>query len=210
MLLRSSDSGKTWSAPEKLPAGILGPIKNKPVQLADGTLLCGSSTEDHGWRVHIERTPDLAKSWSKTQPLNDPGKFEAIQPTILLHGGSTIQILCRSRQGRITECWSEDSGASWGPMSQTPLPNPSSGIDAVPLGDGRFLLIYNHTPKDRTPLNLAISSDGKTWKPGPVLESEPGEYSYPAIIQTRDGLVHASYTWKRQRIKHVVLDPKKL
>jgi len=86
------------------------------------------------------------------------------------------------------------------------LPNPDAGIDALTLRDGRHLLIYNPTTRGRTPLNVAISSDGKDWQPLVTLESNPGEYSYPAIIQTRDGLIHATYTWKRQRIKHAVLE----
>ena len=91
-------------------------------------------------------------------------------------------------------------------MTLTPLPNPSAGTDAVTLRDGRHLLVYNHTAEGRTPLNVAVSKDGRTWEPALTLEQEPGEYSYPAIIQTADGRVHITYTWKRQRIKHVVLD----
>ena len=87
------------------------------------------------------------------------------------------------------------------------MPNPSAGTDAVTLKDGRHLLVYNHTPKGRTPLNIAISRDGVTWQSVHVLESEPGEYSYPAVIQTSDGLVHVTYTWRRERIRHVVIDP---
>jgi predicted neuraminidase len=211
VMLRSTDFGKTWGERELLPVGVLGPIKNKPLQLADGTILCGSSTEFDGCRVHMERTPDLGKTWTKTPPLNDGKEFGAIQPTILRHGQNRLQILCRSRQGRITDSWSEDAGKTWSPMKATELPNPSSGIDAVTLKDGRQLLIYNHNSTGRRyPLNLATSTDGKSWSPGPVLEAEPpGEYSYPAIIQTSDGLVHATYTWNRKRIKHVVLDPSK-
>ena len=95
-------------------------------------------------------------------------------------------------------------------MRTTELPNPSAGVDAVRLRDGRALLIYNDTPRGRTPLNLAVSPDGKDWKNVWAFETGPGEYSYPAIIQGRDGLVHVTYTWKRQKIRHVILDPKKL
>src|SRR4030095_10573659 len=67
MMLSSRDSGKTWSEPHRLPDGILGPIKNKPVELADGTLLCPSSTEQAGWHIHLERTKDLGVTWTRSE-----------------------------------------------------------------------------------------------------------------------------------------------
>ena len=214
MLITSDDGGKTWSQPRRLPDGILGPVRNKPVQLPDGTLLCGSSNEHQGWRVHMEWTPDLGKTWDKTGPLNDGKTLGAIQPTILTHDkdGKRLQVLCRNQRGGVVvESWSDDGGRTWGELKPVPaLPNPSSGIDAVTLKDGRHLLVYNHTPRGRSPLNVAVSDDGQTWKAGPVLESTPGEYSYPAVIQAQDGKVHVTYTWKRQRIRHVVIDPAKI
>ena len=210
MLITSTDGGASWSKPARLPDGILGPIKNKPVRLKDGSILCGSSTENTGWRVHMELTKDLGVTWQKSEPLNDRIQFGAIQPAILVHPSGAIQILCRSRQKRITECWSTDGGKTWGAMKATPLPNPSAGIDAVMLKDGRALVVYNHTENARSPLNIAVSADGKTWKAALVLEGQPGEYSYPAVIQTSDGLVHVTYTWRRERIKHVVIDPRNL
>jgi predicted neuraminidase len=212
MLMTSADSGRTWSSPGRLPEGILGPIKNKPVQLLNGDILCPSSMENGGWRVHFERTADLGKTWSKTSPVNDPGQIAAIQPSLLFYSGNRLQAVGRTRQDRIFEIWSEDQGRSWGPMTLTSLPNPNSGIDAVTLNDGRQLLVYNHalrgTTKGRSPLNVAVSSDGKKWMAALTLENEPGaEFSYPAVIQTSDGLVHVTWTWKRRRIKHAVVDP---
>ena len=54
---------------------------------------------------------------------------------------------------------------------------------------------------------LFVSTDAKTWKLGPALETALGEYSYPAVIQAADGKVHVTYTWKRENIRHAVLDP---
>jgi predicted neuraminidase len=210
MLTTSADDGRSWSTPRRLPAGTLGPIKDKPVQFRDGTLLCPSSTEDAGWRIHFERTPDLGKTWSRTEPLNDGKEIAAIQPTILSHRDGRLQALCRSRQGRIYQAWSKDEGKTWSALERTELPNPNSGIDAVTLADGRQLLVYNHTTKGRSPLNVAVSEDGRAWKSAVALETEPGEYSYPAVVQTGDGRVHVTYTWKRRRVKHVVLDPAEL
>jgi predicted neuraminidase len=119
-------------------------------------------------------------------------------------------MLCRSRQRAVTECWSEDGGKTWGRMEAVALPNPNAGLDGVTLSDGRQLLVYNHTERGRSPLNVAVSRDGGVWQPAVVLESERGEYSYPAVIQTRDGNVHITYTWKRERIRHAVLDPREI
>ena len=134
----------------------------------------------------------------------------AIQPTILFHGDARLEALGRTRQGRIFEVWSDDNGKTWGPVRLTGLPNPNAGIDAVTLADGRYLLVYNDTTEGRTPLNVAVSKNGSDWRMALVLEDEPGEYSYPAVIQAADGRVHITYTWRRERIKHVVLDPAQL
>ena len=215
---QSTDNGRTWSDAVRLPDGVLGPIRAKPIAMADGSLLAGSSTEHEGWVVHMERFSSVKalarlenladpKHWQKIGPLNEPKEFGAIQPTILVHTPSRLQILCRSRQQVITEAWSEDGGRTWGRMTATTLPNPSAGIDAVRLADGRFLLVYNPAPKGRDKLEIALSFDGKAWRSAVVLENAPGEYSYPAMIQARDGRVHVTYTWKRQRIRHAVVDP---
>jgi predicted neuraminidase len=219
MIITSDDGGRTWSQPKRLPDGILGPIKNKPVDLENGDILAGSSTESgrDGWRVHFERSTDGGKTWTATEPVNDGHTIAAIQPSILFHKDGRLQSIGRTRNSHVFEIWSDDNGNTWGPMSLTPLPNPSSGTDAVTLADGRQLLVYNHTVregsstgKSRGTLNVAISDDGKNWNAALVLEKSDGEFSYPAVIQTADGLVHITYTWKRNRVKHVIVDPSKL
>lgn len=226
MLTTSENNGRTWSKPVKLGEDgkighLLGPVKNKPIQLEDGSILCPSSSEvrkdgkDY-WRVHFEITKDFGKTWEVVGPINDGVEFGAIQPSILTYPDGKMQVLCRSRQNVITQSWSEDGGKTWGEMSATELPNPSSGTDAVTLADGRQLLIYNHTirksdfPRSRNMLNLAISDDGKNWTPVTTLERQKGEFSYPAIIQAKDGLVHITYTYHRKSVKYVVVDPAKL
>lgn len=210
VLAESPDGGRTWSPPHRLPEGIYGPIKNKPFELEDGTIVCGSSTEHAGWRIHFERTRDLGRTWERTEALNDGKAIGAIQPCILNRRGDRLVALGRSREGRIWRSSSDDGGRTWSALSLTDLPNPNSGIDAVTLADGRHVLVYNHTTSARTPLNVAVSEDAETWRAALVLETEPGEYSYPAAIQARDGTVHVTYTWRRKRIRHVAIDPAKL
>jgi predicted neuraminidase len=157
------------------------------------------------WTAEALSSPS---AWQKTAPLNSPDEFGAIQPAILVHSPKELQILNRSRQSVITEAWSKDGGLTWGRMTATDLPNPSAGIDAVRMSNGKFLLVYNPTTRGRNELQVSSSPDGKTWTPVVMLEDSPGEYSYPAMIQSRDGRVHVTYTWKRQLIKHVVLEIK--
>jgi predicted neuraminidase len=218
----SGDAGKTWSAARKLPDGILGPVKNKPVILPDGTWLSGSSTEGNrdGWLVHFEMSRDAGVTWTKIGPIGKGPAFDAIQPSILLHKDGALQALCRTKQGVIAQTWSKDGGKSWSALTAIDLPNPNSGTDALTLTDGRQLLVYNHSGHrgfgeakgDRYPLDVALSDDGIHWRHVLTLDSEPrgSGYAYPAVIQTRDGRVHITYTWDRKKIKHVVLDPTKL
>jgi predicted neuraminidase len=128
-----------------------------------------------------------------------------------LHPGGKLQILCRSGgERKVLSAMSSDGGKTWSELTAIDLPNPNSGIDAVTLKDGRHLLVYNHTPSGRSPLNVALSTDGQQWKSVLDLETDKGEYSYPAVIQTDDGMVHITYTWKRQKVRHVTVDPRKL
>ena len=140
----SQDNGKSWSRPFHLPEEIYGPIKNKPVLLQNGDLLCPSSTEHDGWRVHMEMTPDRGKTWERTEALNSSEELEAIQPTILEHENGKLQILCRSKNKYTLSAWSEDNGRSWTDLKPIDLPNPNSGIDAVTMKNGTHVLVYNH------------------------------------------------------------------
>ena len=212
MVRHSLDDGRSWSEPEQLPDGFLGPIKNKPYQLADGTILCPSSTEYEGadWKVHLERTRDLGKTWEKTL-VDQQTAYHLIQPSILDHGEGKLQVLCRSQEEKIMQAWSEDNGQTWSAVSATNLPNPSAGTDALTLKNGKHLLVYNPTVRSETSngrhkLYLAISEDGINWQNIYKLEEQDtGEFSYPAIIQAKDESIHITYTWERKKIKYLKL-----
>lgn len=212
----STDNGYTWSKITLLPAGLLGPIKNKPIQMANGDIVSGTSVEAHSvWTCWVEISSDEGKSWRIGGPITVPDQpFGVIQPTLWEYEPGKLKMLMRSRRniGYIVESHSEDGGLTWSPGKPVKsLPNPNSGIDAVQMKDGTIALVYNHTHSDRTPLNIAFSKDnGTTWSEPYVLEDQPGEYSYPAIIQSKDGKLHITYTWKREKIKYIVIDAKAL
>ncbi|MEZ4898103.1 MAG: sialidase family protein [Saprospiraceae bacterium] len=222
----STDAGETWSEVQYLPAGLLGPIRCKPLLLADGTWLAGSSVEAgyrsdspagapyRAWTVWVERSIDRGLHWSKQGPITVPGEpWGVIQPTLWETENGEIRMLMRSTQrlGKIMFATSPDQGLTWSTATATALPNPNAGIDVVKLINGKLVLIYNHTQDNRKSIHLAVSDDdGQTWSDPYVLEEGRGEFSYPAVIQSPDGLVHVTYTWERTHIRHLVIDPSKI
>lgn len=219
----SDDDGKTWSPVQHLPAGLLGPIRAKPLLLPNGLLVSGSSVESYGsWAAWIERSTDDGEHWTTSGPITLPQLESApqvlvrgsellkptglIQPVVISLDGQHLRLYARSSLdiGHICIADSLDGGGTWSAARPLDLPNPNSGIDLVRLRDGRIVLIYNDTVSGRSPLNLAVSADGEHFKEFAALESESGEFSYPAIVQGTDGDLHITYTYNRQRIRYVV------
>jgi len=212
--ITSKDGGQTWSKREPLPDGIYGPIKNKPV-LNQGRLVSPTSDERDGWKLYFELSDDNGKTWRRTAFVEADKGVKAIQPTILLLPDGRLEALCRTRSRHIGVTFSNDNGETWSKLQLIDTPNNNSGIDAVNLRDGGYALICNDWPIEpdkekgaRTPLSILRSTDGIHWNHWITLEDSPIlQYSYPSIIQSRDGHLHAIYTWRRQRIKHVELIP---
>jgi len=227
----SADDGQTWSEVEYLPAGLYGPSRVKPLILQDGTIVSGTSVETYrSWACWVERSTDGGTTWTKAGPITISSKAQRtavegsappevpgsavwhltegiIQPAVVSLGGNHLRLYARStaRTGKICAADSFDAGITWTHGLPIDLPNPNSGIDAVNLQDGRVVMIYNHSNNARTPLNLAVSRDGDRFHMFQVLENEPGEYSYPALIQAKGGDLHMAYTWNRKTIRYVRL-----
>lgn len=214
-MYKTSKDGINWSEAIKLEDGILGPIKNKPIQLADGTILSPSSVEETEvrWKAHIEISDDDGITWIKKN-IDTMSSFNVIQPSVLIHKREKLQVLCRSREGNVVTAWSKDKGENWSKLRKTKLLNPNSGTDALTLEGGKgFLIVYNpDIPgkewfNNRGKLKIAYSKDGLKWTDVADLEDTEGkEFSYPCIIQTSDGLIHVAYTYDRKNIKHVVIE----
>ena len=218
----SKDGGKTWSKRERLqagasagmsmPEGIYGPIKNKPV-LVGHRLIAPTSDERDGWKIYFEISDDMGKTWRRTSFVEADKNVKAIQPSIIVLPDGRLEALCRTRSRHIGVTYSSDNGETWSKLQLIDTPNNNSGIDAVTLQDGTFAMICNDWPIEptkekgaRTPLSILRSTDGIHWNHWITLEDSPiQQYSYPSIIQSRDGHIHVVYTWRRQLIKHVEL-----
>lgn len=204
----SRDDGVTWSDAEPLVPGDTlgrGPVKNKPILLADGSWLAGASTETPAdWEVFFDRSTDAGISWERSADVaRDRDLFGgkgAIQPTLWECEPGHVCALVRTTAGVVGRTESNDGGQSWSALAATDLPNNNSGLDAVRLPDGQIALVCNPVTQGRTPVSLLLSADnGHTWPRRLDLETAPGEYSYPAVIAVAGG-VAITYTWQRQRI----------
>jgi alpha-L-rhamnosidase len=191
-------------------------------------LICGSSTEGDWWRFHVEIYDLATKTWKYVGPIavdsamqTDDVKMHpirCIQPSVLKLRDGRLMVLMRTHNGKLAKSYSSDNGDSWTPVMLSEVENNQSGTDAVTLKDGRQVLIYNNfetlmgTKKGpRTPLSLAISDDGEHWHHALTLEDSPvSQYSYPAIIQGRDGNLYCTYTWRRERIAFKKIDLRQL
>ena len=181
MLRTSTNDGRTWTKPERLPDGILGPIKNKPVQLADGSILSPSSTEtSESWKGHVERSPDGGKTWTLI-PVDPQTKLDVIQGSILTYPDQRLQMLCRSKQNRIAEVWSNDGGKTWGELSNR---NPQPQL--------------RHRRRDAQ--KRLANIDLQSHNPGRQMEQRPPEIGGGHVErwQNLDGCVHAGRSAQRR------------
>jgi predicted neuraminidase len=208
---RSTDAGRTWSTATRLvlnDRGGRGAVRNKPIRLSSGSWLAGASIERRlRWDAFIDRSPNGVEDWVACDPIQiDRRHFSGkglIQPALWESTPGNAHALFRSTDGRTHRSDSEDDGQSWSIAYPIDVPNNNSGLDLAKMQDGRLALACNPVAGNwaaRTPLSILFSSDnGATWPDQIDIETESGEFSYPAVIEVEDGL-RVSYTWNRRRV----------
>lgn len=203
---RSADEGRTWDTPVLLHEPLGWMTKNKPV-VYNGEILLPLYDEAR-WTSHVLISPDRGRTWEKSNDVSNPGGN--LQPTLmpLSDGRILMHLRDHSGHGIVRKSYSSDGGRTWtDPAELTDLPNPDSGTDGVTLRSWNLAFAYNPTAKGRSPLSVAFSEDdGETWPHRKDLETDPAEFSYPAIMQGRDGRIHLAYTHQRTRIQHAEFD----
>ena len=135
-----------------------------------------------------------------------------IHPTLVAMSAVEFRCFLRNPRdpNRMHLSYSMDRGATWSRAFPTSLPNPNSGLDVVRLDETRLICAYNDSQRHRYPLSLARSdSGGIEWTKLGDLEALPGEYSYPSLLHTAHGL-HLAYTFRRELVKFLTLDPELL
>ena len=209
----SGDGGRTWAPPVRLQTSpflnISTLVRAPPLPLADGGL---------GLPVYHEFIAKYGE-WLRLAAdgrIVDKGRMaldrRALQPAVAALDERHALAILRDggpAPGRIRSATSDDGGRQWTAASALPLPNPNASVAMLRLHGGH-LLIAGNGASNRNELLLWISDDaGKNWRPAPTVESvadAEAEFSYPALLQARDGRIHLAYTWRRQGIKHAVFN----
>lgn len=211
----SPDAGLTWGPSQRLTLNAFFNmstlVRNKPIYAADGRI---------GLPVYHEmatKFPQIlwfrpgANGTVQDYKVRNLGAAKGlIQPVLVALGGDQVLMMLRdtSSQRSLRTSLSSDNGWTWPDPTPISLPNPDAPVDALRLGDGRILLAYNHASSGRESLGLSVSSDdGRTWTKHAVLERETEkEFSYPQLTQGPGGMIHLTYTWKRERIGHITFN----
>jgi predicted neuraminidase len=180
---------------EKLSQRLGWQPRCKPTILSTGRILLPLYSDTFSFSL-MAISDDGGKTWYSGEPLIG---FGNIQPAVLERKDGTLVAYMRENgiRDKIRTAESKDQGVTWGEVGVMEFPNPGSGLDAVKLADGNWVLIYNDTISGRNSLAVSLSEDeGKTWKYTRHLERHPkGSYHYPAIIQGADGTIHAVYSY---------------
>ncbi len=167
----------------------------KPTILKDGRIVLPLYSDTFSFSL-MAISDDGGETWHASKPLMG---FGNIQPAVLERQDGTLVTYMRENgiTDKIRVAESKDRGDTWGPVGEIDMPNPGSGLDAVRLANGNWVLIHNDQTNGRNSLAVSLSEDeGKTWPYVRHLEKQPkGSFHYPAIIQGKDGTIHAIYSY---------------
>jgi predicted neuraminidase len=202
---RSEDNGHTWSEVQMIEPELGHVPRCKPIRLQNGDIILGTEYADGYSRFWW--SCDEGHTWQMTgSVLGERNE----QPALIQRRDGSLLALLRPAGdlSRIHTAHSTDNGRTWTPAVPSPFPCPHAALDAVRLADGRIVLAWNNDPDRRNPLTLALSEDeGETWPYIRDLVTGEGQFHYPAIIQSQDGLLHLTFTNNRRTIDHIVLTP---
>jgi predicted neuraminidase len=217
----SGDGAHTWSdaSMQTFEEGTM--VRGKPIVLANGDYLLPVWKET-GFDPEVVaattesfflRFDPRAKNWSESTRIH--ARLGALQPAVAQIDANYLVAYCRrgggygkQTQGYIIRSESRDGGRSWSEGVETKLPNPNAAVDFLKLQNGHFLLVYNDSMSDRTPLTVAISNDhDKSYAWRRNIAEGRNSFAYPYAIQTRDGKIHIVFTSdQRSVINHAVFE----
>lgn len=203
---RSPDRGLSWSSCRPVAGPIGSNVRYPPVRTADGRLLL-PAYDDLLQRSLFFDSPD-GENWTLRSAVWTNPPNQNIQPSVVrLESGQLLAIMRNVGKGCLWVSASDDGGRSWASPHDGGFPNPASAAVLLRLAGGNLILVFNNSHTERRPLSVAMSpDDGRSWTPPKVLADGHSTYSYPAAIQTADGLIHVLYSFGRESIRHAVIN----
>lgn len=217
----SQDDGQTWSDSSMLGLDEGMMVRGRPIVLSTGEYLLPAYVEEGNDReivgpesrsLFLSYDPRRAK-WTESPHIRT--MKGNIQPQVVELEPGHLVAYCRrgGGYGPAEDAWviraeSTNGGRTWDHVTDGIFPNPNAAVDFIKLRNGHLLLVYNDSMSKRTPLTVAISTDGdRTWPHRKNIAEGPGDFAYPTAIQTSDGLIHVLYTSDRRSvIRHAVFD----
>ena len=185
-----------------------------PTVLSSGRILLPLYSD--GFNVALAAiSDDDGKSWRASNPIVG---FGPIQPTFAKRKDGSIMAYLRDSGAapqRIMMSESSDQGETWSFAIDTDIPNPGSSLEVTVLKNGHWVMAYNDTEDNRNSWAVSLSEDeGKTWKwkrhIGQAADQSES-FSYPSLIQTKDGKLHLTYSYGNpsgKTIMHASFDEK--
>ncbi|CAN5457399.1 exo-alpha-sialidase [soil metagenome] len=221
----STDNGQTWTEPTYLTKEAGTMVRGKPILLSDGDYLLpiycetGNDPERVGadTRSFFLRYNPATKKWTESSRISS--RLGNLQPAVAELNKNDLIAFCRRgggyeprKDGFIVRSESHDGGKNWSEGVDTEFPNPNAAVDVVGLRNGHLILVFNDSHDHRTPLTVALSTDGgKTFKHRRKIAEGNKDFAYPYAIQTKDDKIHVIYTTDRRgTILHSVFDEKAL
>ena len=200
----SDDQGASWTLHE-VPESV-GCVHMNVHVLQDGSLLALYRSR---WAdfVYSSCSTD-GRKWSRPQPTDVPNNNSSIQFVVLNNGHLALVFnesdASHSKERRASLYDDIEDSEDNGALRDQKASERGTAFWGAP----------------RSPMSLAISEDGgRTWRRRRNVEIGDGycmtnnsadrrnrEYSYPSIVQSKDGALHIAFTWFRQKIKYVRVD----
>ena len=208
-IMTSPDAGRTWKNTGSVIPGFVTNLS--PVKLASGRLVItahriNAYTDDpagvRDWKIAPlpGLPPDYYERAGGHRPILAAWRHLGIcEGSVYEIPGAPRRLMLRTSKARLAVAESHDDGATWGEPQLTDFTDCCSRFQFGRLPDGRYFALNCPNPNipesclRRTPLVLAVSTDGNTFDRHYVLGDEPdlplrypgaykhGRYGYPYI-----------------------------
>jgi sialidase-1 len=234
LIVRSTDHGKTWSAPKnctallKDPAWYLfAPAPGNGIALSDGTLVMPTQGRDAQGKPfsNIMSSRDHGATWS----VSTPARSDTTECAVATLSDGSLLLNMRDNRNRAANATTNgraisitrDLGKTWTihPADRSALPEPvcMASMISHALPDGRCVLIFSnpHNKTSRREMTIQISfDDGKSWPENHhiMLDAAGGAYSSLVMIDSQTlGILYessqADLVFQKIALKEL-LDPK--